>query len=269
MPHDKAWLDVEITINNTVEDHRIQVEIPTVVQQVFHFADQPFGLIQRENQPAAMKIWREENWTEAPTALYPMQSLVMQYDDKKGMCVVTKGLREYEIPANQTDIIRVTLLRSVGWLGQANLTWRPGRASGMVLPSPESQIQGLHHFHFAILPIDNGQSAQLWRDIEHWRLPAFGYLDSGWSQFKTNPHYIVFPDIYSLLTWDSELHFSTLKKAQNQESLILRGWNPSSETKTYSEPKSNTQIHQVTLSESPCINTDKAAPCTPVSWLIN
>ncbi|MEX6368401.1 hypothetical protein AB6F62_09895 [Providencia huaxiensis] len=61
--------------------------------------------------------------------------------------------------------------------GQAELTWRPGRASGMALPSPESQIQGLHHFHFAILPIENGQSAQLWRDIEHWRLPAFGYLD--------------------------------------------------------------------------------------------
>lgn len=269
LPHDKAWLDVEITIDNTIEDHRIQVEIPTEIQQTFHFADQPFGLIQRENNPANMDIWQSENWVEAPTALYPMQSLVMQHDDKKGICIVTEGLREYEIPANQPNMIRITLLRSVGWLGQAELTWRPGRASGMVLPSPESQIQGLHHFHFAVLPIENGQSAQLWRDIEHWRLPAFGYLDSGWSQFKTNPHYIVFPDNYSLLTWDSELHFSTLKKAQNQESLILRGWNPSSETKTYTEPKSNTLIHQVTLSESICINTDKAAPCTPVSWLID
>ncbi len=41
LPHDKAWLDVEITIDNTIEDHRIQVEIPTEIQQTFHFADQP------------------------------------------------------------------------------------------------------------------------------------------------------------------------------------------------------------------------------------
>ncbi|MRT55689.1 alpha-mannosidase [Enterobacteriaceae bacterium RIT693] len=269
LPHDRAWLDVEIEVNNTLRDHRLQVELPTDIRHAFHFADQPFGLIQRENIPAALHVWQQENWTEAPASLWPMQSLVLMHDRQRGLGVVTAGLREYEIPVGQPDTLAITLFRSVGWLGQPALPWRPGRASGMVLPSPDSQIPGRHHFYLAVLPMSNGQSPAFWDAVEQWRTPASGYLDSGWSRFRTNAHALRFPSHFSVLNWESQLHFSTLKKAQNKEALLLRGWNPGLVPLDNRPPETDGELQQVTLAETRCTHPARTvAAGTPVSWLI-
>lgn len=271
LPHSEPWIDVQITVDNRIRDHRLQLLLPTGVSQSFHFADQPFGLIKRENRPAAMAFWQQENWTEAPAALYPMQSLVMMYQEQRGLCVATRGLREYEIPDGQTDTLAITLLRSVGWLGQADLPYRPGRASGMVLPSPASQIQGIHHFSLAVLPVSHGENGTFWSDIENWRTPLISYLDTGWSRFRTNPHGQTFPHSHSVLSWDSNLHFSVLKKAQHSDALIIRGWNPSSETLPCGKLKATGQVQAVTLAETPSRiwrDGDPVPSCTPVTYSI-
>ncbi|SMG24296.1 glycoside hydrolase family 38 C-terminal domain-containing protein [Cedecea sp. NFIX57] len=268
LPHDSAWLDVDVEVNNTLRDHRLQVELPTGVHQTTHFADQPFGLIERENVPRALEIWQQENWTEMPASLWPMQSLVMMHQARRGLGVVTAGLREYEIPVGQPDTLAITLFRSVGWLGRPALEWRPGRASGMVLPAPESQIPGRHEFHFAVMPMNDGQSPAFWRAIEQWRTPTLGYLDSGWSRFRTNPHGKIFPPHFSVLSWESALHFSTLKKAQNEEALVLRGWNPGLTVLENLPPAVNATPQQITLAEIPATPTDAVEAGTPVSWLI-
>ncbi|SQC90737.1 Mannosylglycerate hydrolase [Cedecea neteri] len=268
LPHESAWLDVAVEVNNTLRDHRLQIELPTGVHQATHFADQPFGLIERENVPRALEIWQQENWTEAPASLWPMQSLVMMHHARRGLGVVTAGLREYEIPVGQPDTLAITLFRSVGWLGQPALEWRPGRASGMVLPAPDSQIPGRHAFHFAVMPMDNGQSPAFWQAVEQWRTPASGYLDSGWSRFRTNPHGKSFPPHFSVLSWESPLHFSTLKKAQNEDALVLRGWNPGLTKLDNRPPTANGIPQQITLAERPATPTDSVAAGTPVSWLI-
>ncbi|VEB96476.1 Mannosylglycerate hydrolase [Cedecea lapagei] len=268
LPHDSARLDVQVEVDNTLRDHRLQIELPTGVSRSSHFADQPFGLIERENIPAALKVWQQENWTEAPASLWPMQSLVMMHEQQRGLGAVTAGLREYEIPVGQPDTLAITLFRSVGWLGQPALEWRPGRASGMVLPSPDSQIPGRHSFHFAVLPMNNGQSSEFWRNVEQWRTPVSGYLDSGWSRFRTNAHGKQFPSHFSVLSWESELHFSTLKKAQNEEALLLRGWNPGLDSLNNLPPKTNGVPEQVTLAETSADAVHSVAAGTPISWLI-
>ncbi|PLR53585.1 glycoside hydrolase family 38 C-terminal domain-containing protein [Chimaeribacter arupi] len=270
LPHDRPWLDVEIEVNNTLRDHRLQVEIPVGVSQAVHFADQPFGLIERENQPAALQRWQAENWAEAPASLWPMQSLVMLHNETRGVCVVTEGLREYEIPAQQPQTLAITLFRSVGWLGKPDLLWRPGRASGMALPTPDSQLPGLYRAHFAVLPMAQGQDAAFWRAVEQWRTPAAGYLESGWSRFRTNPHGLHFPARYSLLSWDCALHFSTLKKAQHSNALLLRGWNPGLTPLHCGQPVAEGACRRVTLAETPSAVTDDVVTAgTPVSWLID
>ncbi|MEW7313525.1 glycoside hydrolase family 38 C-terminal domain-containing protein [Buttiauxella gaviniae] len=269
LAHSNAWLDVNISVNNTVRDHRLQVLLPTNVQQHIHFADQPFGLIERHNQPPEMALWQDEQWTEAPVALYPMQSQVMMFDTQRGLCAVTEGLREYQINENSQDTLAVTLLRSVGWLGQANMPYRPGRASGMVLPSPDSQIQGMHHFKLSVLPMNNGADKSFWRDVERARGHLHAWLATGWSRFRTNPHGRVFPPHYSVLSWDSELHFSVLKKAQHSDALVVRGWNPTAQPLPYGTVKANGKITPVTLAETALQTHHEAVPtCAPATFAI-
>jgi mannosylglycerate hydrolase len=269
LPHHKPILDVEVSIHNATHDHRLQVEIPTNTQETYHYADQPFGLIRRDNTPSSMAHWEQEQWTEAPAALWPMQSLVMMHDEQKGMAVVTEGLREYEISSTAENTLAVTLLRSVGWLGRANMPWRPGRASGMVLSSPDSQMIGVHHCHIALIPMSAGQDESFWQEVEAWRTPAIAWFDSGSSRFKTNPHAHSFPSSHSLLTWDTPLHFSTLKKAQVGDELILRGWNPRLCSQEHITPVVSSAATLVTLAETPAPERGvEVPPCCPVTWKI-
>lgn len=269
LTHQSPVLDMKVTVNNTLQDHRLQVHIPSEVCADMHFADQPFGLIRRENRPSTLDVWQQENWGESPASLWPMQSLVMMHDGRQGMCVVTDGLREYEIPDDRPSIMAVTLLRSVGWLGRAGMPWRPGRASGMALPSPDSQIPGEFHASLALVPMHDAESPEFWRSVERWRTPLVGWLDSGWARFKTNPHNLAFPSTYSLLRWDTPLHFSTLKKAQQGEALILRGWNPGSRELISPAPEANAILSEVALSEMQSVTSHNTVPaCAPVSWRI-
>ncbi len=269
LAHSNAWLDVAISVNNTVRDHRLQVLLPTGVQQHIHFADQPFGLIERYNQPPEMAVWEDEQWSEAPVALYPMQSQVMMFDGQRGLCAVTEGLREYQIPENRQDVIAVTLLRSVGWLGQANMPYRPGRASGMVLPSPESQIQGMHHFKLSLLAMNNGADDVFWRDVERARGKLHAWLATGWSRFRTNPHGRVFPNHFSVLTWNTDLHFSVLKKAQHSDALVVRGWNPSAQPLPCGTVSANGAITPATLAETALNTHQETVPtCAPATFII-
>jgi mannosylglycerate hydrolase len=269
LAHSNTWLDVAISVNNTVCDHRLQVLLPTGVQQQIHFADQPFGLIERYNQPPEMDVWKDEQWTEAPAALYPMQSQVMMFDEQRGLCTVTEGLREYQIPENRQDVMAVTLLRSVGWLGQANLPYRPGRASGMVLPSPESQIQGIHHFKLSLLAMNNGADSAFWRDVERARSKLHAWLATGWSRFRSNPHGRIFPHHFSVLSWDTDLHFSVLKKAQHSDALVVRGWNPSAQPMLRGTVNAIGEITPSTLAETALKTHQETVPtCAPATFVI-
>jgi mannosylglycerate hydrolase len=260
---------VAFSVNNTVRDHRLQVLLPTAAQSHIHFADQPFGLIERQNLPSEMAVWQDEQWTEAPVALYPMQSQVMMYDAQRGLCAVTEGLREYQIPQNRQDVIAVTLLRSVGWLGQANMPYRPGRASGMVLPSPDSQIQGMHHFKLSVLAMNHGADNAFWRDVERARGNLHAWLATGWSRFRTNPHGRTFPPHFSVLSWDTELHFSVLKKAQHRDALVVRGWNPSAQPLQRGVPETHGEIMPATLAETALeAQPDTVPTCAPATFVI-
>ena len=268
--NDRPSIDVKVELDNTVCDHRIQMHFPTDIVKETHFADQPFGLIERQNIPQELDLWEEEEWTEAPIANYPMQSMVMLRDNDHGLGVVTKGLREYEIDRAKPEVLAITLMRSVGWLGQPNLTYRPGRASGMVLPSPDSQIQGEHCFELSLVPFDVSHEQSFWRTVETINTPVIAHVGTDWARFRLNKQETSFPASQSLLSWESSLHFSTLKKAEESDALILRAYNPTSTDQTFGELNCKYITRRVQLDETtPLPSSDNVLSSSPLSLSIS
>lgn len=99
----------------------------------FSLADYQFGTIKRPVVRKEMKLWKAEpdKWNEVPISIETCQSFVGLDNDIRGVAVIPKGVREYEIIGSKYDTIRLTLFRTYGYMGKENLLYRPGRAPGL------------------------------------------------------------------------------------------------------------------------------------------
>ncbi|MGG7098154.1 glycoside hydrolase family 38 C-terminal domain-containing protein [Clostridium sardiniense] len=149
--NNKKIIDCHLEINNNAEDHRMRVIIKTGVISEKSITDTPMGIIKRDNTPNHIDDWRELNWKEEPSPIYPMLHFVSLNDTKSSATIMTKGIKEYEILDNSN--IALTLFRGVGYLGKPDLIRRPGVASGnefKYIETPKSQLKGKLKFKFAI-----------------------------------------------------------------------------------------------------------------------
>jgi mannosylglycerate hydrolase len=150
VPNHKPVMEVKINVNNHALDHRLRALIPTKIASAFSIADNQFGTIKRDVIDAAINVWEKEGWDERPDPIYPMLSFVSLTNDDYGVSVLTNSTREYEIIGEQFDTIAITLFRSIGFLGKEEMLRRPGRPSGIKLPTPDSQMLGKLTLEFAI-----------------------------------------------------------------------------------------------------------------------
>nr|WP_318383980.1 glycoside hydrolase family 38 C-terminal domain-containing protein [uncultured Enterobacter sp.] len=129
-----------LALDNTVREHRMQLVFDTGRPVSAVEADMPFGWITRENQ----NITDRERYTEWPVDIEPFMHQLRAQDD---FHLFASGLKEYDYNDRE---LRVTLFRGAEHLGKDDLLWRPGRASGQRLPTPEANLQGPLHFDFAL-----------------------------------------------------------------------------------------------------------------------
>lgn len=127
------YLKVRTTFVNHAKDHRVRVLFPTLIETSKHRADSIFEVAERGNKPAAV-------WTN-PSHCRHQQSFVNVSDDSAGLTIANLGLPEYEIVPDDRNTIALTLLRSVGELGD----WG-------YFPTPDAQCLGEHTAEFAIIP---------------------------------------------------------------------------------------------------------------------
>lgn len=228
VPNDKARIDIVFDIDNQACDHRIRTYIPTNIASKFSVSDNQFGYIKRDVYDEAMDVWEKEGWDERPDSIYPMLTFVGLSDEEHGVAVLTNSTREFEIVGEKFDTIAITLFRSVGFLGKEEMVRRPGRPSGIKLPTPDSQLIGNITIDFAIATHEKSTlEANVANMAKQYLTPMVTYNKMPYNAMKLNDSEVITPYSYSLLKqYDENLVLSVIKKAEKEEGLIIRMHNP-------------------------------------------
>lgn len=228
-------LDFKLTVENqNVDSHRVCVLFDTGIASKFSIADQQFGTLQRPVVfEKEMALWEanKDQWNEQPIAIETCQSFAGLFDEGRGVAVMPKGVREYEIIGEQFDTIRLTIFRTYGFMGKENLMHRPGRASGeTVIATPDAQCHKTMSFEFSVVyfaeGFDQANVAQLAKQavtpIEVYQYAEF--LNSRLI-FTLGDVEQTLPASFNLLSITGNLTLSVLKKAEDRPGYILRLYN--------------------------------------------
>ena len=219
------FISIKGSVNNKVKDHRLRLFIPSHINGKMSVSDFQFGMIKRKVVDDAMKVWETEKWSERPDSIYPMLSYVAI--ENSHIAALTNSIREYEVVGDNYDSLALTLYRSVGVLGKENLVRRPGRPSGIKLPTPDSQLLKEISFELAITTYDKEEDLSL--KAKEYLTPIVSYNKMPYNAMKLNDVDFHTPYEYSLLENHSKLTLSTLKKAESKDGLILRVFNTQKE----------------------------------------
>lgn len=227
-------LKINIEVENKAIEHRTRVLFKTGIESKESIADQQFGIIRRPVYLSEEKNWKENGWNERPRTIEPMQSFVSLSDKCETVSIITDCVREYQIIGEKYDTIALTLFRSVPKMGKSDLQDRPGRASGMAdYPAPDAQLLKKLNFNFAIFISKDKVSASDIANLSKEYLTPFQYYQA--AEFKNVDIYFLMnkPEIqstpfdYSLFSFENRnCVLSTVKKAEKEDSLIIRIYNP-------------------------------------------
>ncbi|WP_413283090.1 mannosylglycerate hydrolase [Vibrio sp. MA40-2] len=229
-------IEVRMELDNQADDHRVRVLIPTPFTPETVVADNQFGCITRPVDDPAMQVWQQEGWKEAPVPIYQLMNFAaLENDkgDKGGIALFTNGLREFEVISGHNSEIRntfaLTLFRSVGVLGKEELLLRPGRPSGIKIPTPDSQVRGKLVCEFALYAFDGDHiSANVMSKAREYVTPVVCYNKIPYNAMKLNVGEQNLPMTYSVLNKPIKgAVLSAFKKAEDEDALIVRMYNPS------------------------------------------
>lgn len=199
---------VQASFDNPACDHRLRVLLPAGVDSAVHYADSIFEVAERSTAPAP-------EW-QNPSYCHHMQAFVDVHGQGRGLTVAGKGLNEYEVLQDGAGTIAVTLLRSVGELGD----WG-------VFPTPEAQCLGPCSAEWMIIPHGGGDSAfEAWQAAYAFRVPVTTAEAGGL-------HGGALPAEAGFLDWSGDrLAFSSLKIAEESGDAVARWYNLSGDPAT-------------------------------------
>ncbi|MCG3419390.1 alpha-mannosidase [Oceanobacillus jordanicus] len=197
-------INVEASFNNQAKDHRLRALFPTAIQTDVHHVDSIFEVATRSNQPS-------EEWTNPDNSQH-QQAFVDVRNEEHGLTVANLGLNEYEVLRDGRNTIAITLLRSVGELGD----WGH-------FPTPEAQCLGEHTVSLRIYPHAGEEDAtKAYQDAYQFQVP--------WTVKQTGIHDGELPTAKSFLEWNApNLSFSSLKVSGQTGDVLTRWFNMTNE----------------------------------------
>ncbi|MBI4057181.1 MAG: hypothetical protein HY399_06490 [Elusimicrobia bacterium] len=215
---DSPRVDVEIRWENRVKDHRVRAVIASPWKEGKIYAETPFDVVER---PACYKP--KAPWREPPTPTWQQKRFVsLVSSERVGMTVFNEALPEYEVRqvGERRQEIALTLLRCVGLISRRSLPTRSHQA-GPLLEIPGAQMQGPWTARYSVLlhkgdPIE----ARVWEEAERFVWPFLTGIG------QNVPSRISLGGISLVSQVQPEsVTISALKRAQDQENIILRLFN--------------------------------------------
>jgi alpha-mannosidase len=130
-------IEVTTTVDNTINDHRLRVLLPTGLAGETYLSDSLFDVVERNVSLAPDNATRKELDVETR----PQMTWTAFGDKKHGLAVVSRGLPETSILDHPHRTIALTLLRGF-------------RRAVFGNDNPGGQILGKHTFRYDILPFN-------------------------------------------------------------------------------------------------------------------
>ena len=198
-------IDIKTTFTNQSENHRLRALFNNNIQTDTVMADVQFDLIKRQITP-----W--SGW-QNPSNCQRMQAFFGLEDSQGGLLVAARGLNEYEVLRDGSNTMALTLLRSVGVMGDV----------GTIL-TPDAQLKGKKiKLEYAIVPYATNERSQAF-DL------AYSFEYSSIVSVQTSRHQGVINKAKTFVSIKGDyIRFSALKKAENEDAYILRLYNISDE----------------------------------------
>ena len=142
---------------------------------------------------------------------------------------------------------------------------RPGRPSGIKMPTPDSQVRGKQHYHFSLFGFTgNHITANVMQHARDYNTPVQCYNQIPYNAMKLNVNEQNMLTSYSLFNKAIDgAVLSAVKKAEDHDTLIVRFYN-ASETEVIANDRIHfskpvTQWQEVRMDETLVDGTDKAA----------
>ena len=218
-------LDLQVTFDNHARDHRLRMVFPSDIHAENSQASAQFDVV---THPIQVEPVKPEAWVEDAPTTFPQQDWVDLSDGKRGLCIIVQGLPEYEVLETQRREVAVTLLRAVGFLGSGLELQTTYVGAGPNIATPDGQIQRKLTFSLSVLPHSGKwDQAQVWKQALEHNNPPRAYC-TGMANSEPVPIPHALPSTKSFVSVEGRnVVLSSLKKAEEGESLILRLYNPS------------------------------------------
>jgi mannosylglycerate hydrolase len=118
-------------------------------------------------------------------------------------------------------------MRGIGVLGKEELYYRPGRPSGIKLPTPDSQMLGKQSYELSLYTHKGSTlEGETFKAAKDYTTSYDIYNKIPYDAMKLNLEDFKLPVSYSLFETEGKAELSAVKMSENNEYLVIRIFNP-------------------------------------------
>lgn len=197
-----ARVDFRTVVTNRAEDHRLRALFTTDIDSKHVYAEGQFDVVRRDITPA--ETWKNPCNAQRDQAFVTIESET----GSDALMVANRGLCEYEVLRDGRNTLAITLLRSIGQIGD----WG-------VFPTPLGQKKGTWTLEYSMIPYELDRRPEAYSMGYTFAYPSVVAIG-------TPKHEGAMPATADYVRFNNEyIRMSAFKKAEDSTNVILRLFN--------------------------------------------